>query len=672
MTRRVRVAADPALTAIIEVPATGDARLSLWRQGPSGVRLERMTSLVSSTLAHAVDESRAARVVALLAPGQARCRVCELPNADEAQLLSALTLQAESMQLGSVPPHRSAAAVIPRSEGADRCGVVVEWPPSEEPPALPGSLLSSRQLTFAGDVSALAALVTVPGVRGPLLLIDAERGVVSFAIATPRGIALRSARENLAEGGVDAIVRLVIETALHHGASGAEIESLAEAVRAAAAQANGAGFGCSPDDLTRLAAAIGGSVDPAWWRQHAIHAGAALAAAGPLAALTTLLAHEPGEEPNAVGRVLNRLADPRVLTGLIVAALLAIAFGPLVFAWGDYWVTRWRIRELGPDKLREVVKENDLRIALYRERAARTWPMSKILSDLACCTPEGIELDQLNIVQGESVSVRGRASRHDLLAPEEVVLRMERLMQDSRIFTRISKGWDAANQSGIMQFNLSAFVAAPTAPIAMSETQDWAKLTLADRRHPRARAATPTAPPPPATSPAPSNGASGQGAPLATASSDAPNDGSVPGSARHRSASAGEGDSAGSSPTQVTAANGTQEGANGAGEAVAVSSSERRAPPPAGGSRAEERGLATTGQPGASNERAGPRGPAAAPADVPPDPLTDEQIAAMTKEEALAAAGAVARARNNPAFNAETVARLRAEFDKLMAHVRSK
>jgi hypothetical protein len=51
---------------------------------------------------------------------------------------------------------------------------------------------------------------------------------------------------------------------------------------------------------------------------------------------------------------------------------------------------------------------------------------------------------------------------------------------------------------------------------------------------------------------------------------------------------------------------------------------------------------------------------------VPP-PLTDEQIASMTKAEASEAASRVAKARREAAVDDATKARLKAEFDKLMA-----
>jgi len=52
--------------------------------------------------------------------------------------------------------------------------------------------------------------------------------------------------------------------------------------------------------------------------------------------------------------------------------------------------------------------------------------------------------------------------------------------------------------------------------------------------------------------------------------------------------------------------------------------------------------------------------------------LSETQIAAMSKEEALAAASQVAKWRSNKAIDEATRNRLKDEFYKLMAQVRAK
>ncbi|MFM7806839.1 MAG: hypothetical protein ACKPEA_02780, partial [Planctomycetota bacterium] len=55
-----------------------------------------------------------------------------------------------------------------------------------------------------------------------------------------------------------------------------------------------------------------------------------------------------------------------------------------------------------------------------------------------------------------------------------------------------------------------------------------------------------------------------------------------------------------------------------------------------------------------------------------PAPLSDADIAAMTREEALAAVSKVSEARQRvPADDEETRKRLKSEFDKLMGKIRS-
>ncbi len=50
--------------------------------------------------------------------------------------------------------------------------------------------------------------------------------------------------------------------------------------------------------------------------------------------------------------------------------------------------------------------------------------------------------------------------------------------------------------------------------------------------------------------------------------------------------------------------------------------------------------------------------------------MTDEEIAALSKSDALALLNRVAKARQSPSIDADTKNRLRADFDRLMQHIR--
>ncbi|MBM4114208.1 MAG: hypothetical protein FJ253_12695, partial [Phycisphaerae bacterium] len=153
MTRRPRTNLDASLVAIV-IPRDGEFDTALWRRTAEGPRLERMSPTAASALASTLEAGSAGRTIVMLAPGQARCRIFELPKAPEPQLEQALRLQAESVQLGSVPPHRVGFSLLPANGAANRSGAVIEWPLGEAAPSLPAAA-AARRLTYAGDVTSL-------------------------------------------------------------------------------------------------------------------------------------------------------------------------------------------------------------------------------------------------------------------------------------------------------------------------------------------------------------------------------------------------------------------------------------------------------------------------------------------------------------------------------------
>ena len=132
--------------------------------------------------------------------------------------------------------------------------------------------------------------------------------------------------------------------------------------------------------------------------------------------------------------------------------------------------------------------------------------MGKLMGDLACVTPEGVEWQDVNLSQDRNVSIRGTARPQDGLSGTEVILKMERQMRDSRIFDKVQKKWDAPDSKGSVPFTLSAAVTRATLRASYPAAQDFGKKTLAERRYgpekPEApEADAPAEPPPDATLP---------------------------------------------------------------------------------------------------------------------------------------------------------------------------
>ena len=67
----------------------------------------------------------------------------------------------------------------------------------------------------------------------------------------------------------------------------------------------------------------------------------------------------------------------------------------------------------------------------------------------------------------------------------------------------------------------------------------------------------------------------------------------------------------------------------------------------------------------------GPGGVAAANLVIP-EPFTDEQLKAMTKEQARARLGELAKSKNRADLDAETRKRLAADFNRILDYLKSK
>jgi hypothetical protein len=86
-----------------------------------------------------------------------------------------------------------------------------------------------------------------------------------------------------------------------------------------------------------------------------------------------------------------------------------------------------------------------------------------------------------------------------------------------------------------------------------------------------------------------------------------------------------------------------------------------------------KRGGRTTTTGGNNLPKRSERTPDSANVDTPiPPPLSDEALNAMTKEEALAAMGLVAKARQSAEVDDATKARLKEDFDKLKLYLKGK
>ena len=99
---------------------------------------------------------------------------------------------------------------------------------------------------------------------------------------------------------------------------------------------------------------------------------------------------------------------------------------------------------------------------MYRELESKAWPMTKLLSALERCTPEGIDLEQIRVDE-DRIRVSGRAKpdpKSNLIA-QQVVTLMQQNLRDSKIFDKIYLTWGDPDNFGHYEFTLSARVVNP-------------------------------------------------------------------------------------------------------------------------------------------------------------------------------------------------------------------
>jgi hypothetical protein len=623
--RRARVQTDP--DQLVVVPAEGTSPL-LFR------RLEGRVALQGPWETPAEGQPLPAASLVVLGTGRTLSRVIELPEAENAKLEAALQLQVSTLQMGAIPTRRTAMALLPWKDGDEgRTGLVVEWPPSDAPVVADLSGLPPEgDPLFASDLACLAALLE-SGAEGPLVALHPDRTVMAFGVHVGARTLLRITRLDPSDWNASAEVA-VVESAVRAGADGSTASRLLEALREAIAASEEGGFGCTEPDRERLAMELGVESDAAWWRAHGLALGAARAWFGPLRSLVSLREQPAGERAGPWGQALNRLSDRQMATRLVIAALVGLAVLPPAISGLRLLMLQWKVGDLA--SLERAIQAHRQRVSLYGELQRRAWPMGKLLGDLASVTPEGIEWENIQLSQDRNVSIAGSAKPHDGLDGSEVILRMERQMVESRVFDRVQKKWDPPDAKGSTGFTLSAVVARPTFRPSYAADQDFARRTLSDRRYGPQKPEEPT--------PEPEEPRASTAAPAAA---DLPPSGDLetPSSA-------------------VTLANSTPA----AEPAAADTATEERS------DASTTKGMRRAVPSGTSGglARRSERTPGSSDATVPvPPPITDEQIAAMTRSEASEAASRVAKARREASVDAATQARLKSEFEKLMLRSRS-
>lgn len=576
-----------------------------------------------------IDRWLAGSVLILLPSSSVIARTLSLPAAAPDRLAMALRLQVENARLGGTPRHRAGAGLIaPCEGGTDRRALLVEWPESSAVPEPPSDIPADLSPTYAPGIAALAALGE--GCGGSLLVdLDRDSGCIGIALQSDTATAFRVVREDGSEGSgwADAVRRAIAETLL---LAGVDDSDAARMVQNADTQMPVGGTGLitpgGPHAAALSARVSGTPADPSWWHRWGLLIGAALASSSELAPTVQLRSVEARAAGGLIARTVERCSQPKAAVALVCAAVATVALVPMGIAALRVAVLEWKLPD--PEMYDRQLRRADQQIAMYRDYQRYAWPMTKLLGDLASTTPEGIELDSISLGFGSPMTVSGAAKPQGSQSATDAILLMERQMRTSGIFDRVVKNWEAPNAAGIVKFTITAAVTQPVQMPDYPDVQDFAKRTLRDRRYgTETVTSTASAPAAPPAAPAPEPSTALAINPPGTPPPRAPD--ATPPAAR---------------PDSTTAA------------APSTESRTRRG----FGSAANEAATRGSSRPSGADDSA-----------AVPDPLSNEQIASMTKAEANEALARVSRARALKNLDPAVEQRLKDEFYRLINHQRT-
>ena len=651
---------DPSRVAILSVRSSEGTLVScdavLARIADGRTEIIECESFVGQTAIEDVrswiEQHLAARTVVMLAGSDVICRTLKLPPASTDQLEMALRLQVENFLLGGAARWRTNSALLPTSDpDHDRIGLVVDWPISNAGPFLPSSLKDQVEVIYAPPIAALVAFVTGAILQGnpESLAVHLERATGAISIAYSDGI--HSAFRTLREDGTDetewraSVIRSTSETLILADIPEQSIQPALDALNAVLLeQSDGLIAPLAGSFPSFRTLAESSSTDDLWWQRNGILIGTAVALSGPLARIASLKEKVAVQHKEFFARMVAAASTPKIAIRIAVAALFLIAIAPPALSGSRLLYLQWFLPD-APAYERTLIR-TDKQNAMYRDYEKIAWPMGKLLSDLASCTPEGIELESIALTQGSPMTVQGNAKPQGGITAAEAILLMERQLRESRVFDRIEKNWDAPNANGVLKFTISATVANPLLVANYPETQDFAARTLRDRRYGPAvadvRAAGLSKSGEATSSPINSQNSGNGEEPPPDVVSVAKADASTP--------IAPKGSAASESGTET-------------GDAKAAANSSD--------SRSLQRRSLSAGTAAPDAARRGRGGNGDDSTAIPP-PLSTQQISAMTQAEARETLGRVSKARGSPGIDPAVEARLREEFYLLLEQAKKK
>lgn len=425
------------------------------------------------------------RVINVLPASSIICRTCLLPDVAPDQLEMALQLQAEAHLAGLAAAHRQSMNVLHPAEGeTSRIGLIVAWPetgafecPSTELP-----------VTHAPDIAALAALINGDRPTEPLVWLDRRTGSIALALSHANGVSFRATTDDISERdeAQESVGQILAETAMNAQHTTGFVKSVVESVRSAIATSQDRTLLLLPHELIdRAVTKIDGArSDTAWWSTYGIAAGVLLATTDELASMTELVEEMPQESPSILDSTVQTLSRPRTGALLLLVAVLLLIFGPLVANGARVVLLRWKYPELAGQMA--ALDTLEKKYEIYKQLEETGWSVSKVLGDLANCTPMSAKIETIRLTGtgvDRTISVQGYALPEGQLSGQAIISQMSERMSASRVFTTVDPEWGDPDFMGKYEFTVTAKVTAPYRDGQYEPADDFAVWTATDRKY---------------------------------------------------------------------------------------------------------------------------------------------------------------------------------------------
>lgn len=552
------------------------------------------------------------RLVAILPAGDTHCPAVQIPltSLDAAEV--AAGLQLETAIARGTPEHRASVGVAPDIRTrTGRIALLSIWTANGESDSWTASLvdaLPSCQVTFVAPAALTMFVVNAATAEAesPLMACccDATSGTLAITLAGAGVANSRTTHAAVSNAHWHNSVRETVrETAMLAGWPDLTTDATAHALSALELPTSGVTLFGIGFDIRRVLLCEGMPDGGEWWNRFGplVVAAELASTQSSLKSLVSMRERAPRVQGGRLAVIGALLSEPKVALRVGVIGIVLAALLPMGFAWLRLSILESRCEHI--ESLDGNVRKSEQKLAMYRDFSNHSWPITKLISDIAATTPEAIEIRSLVLSQGDGVTIRGEAKAAGTASGADAILDMERLMRGSHVFDRVTKDWDPSDARGITKFSVSATVSRASFVPRYPEAQDFAALTMRERRYgPSDDEATAVVPTPTPTAELPTA--------EATAETTARG-----GTAR---------------PSLRDAAAGAQEGVARRGAPITRPVGEAQPIPPA---------------------------------------LTQDEVGAMSLAETNAAMNRYATARHIDGLDDETKARLRQDFDMLMAHL---